>query len=165
MNDLTRQWQNIDEKLRKTILRARRRGMNKAVGNIRNKTRSYVRGNFGHSKNKLYKDRLQDAVRVQKYREIKGLDDAIASVHILGTQKKGSGTFRLRFYENGTDKRYTGPYVKTHYKSGKKFRVKGHYTGQLDGRGFFKQISNSELQKAPSIINKEINDAINKLNG
>ena len=41
-----------------------------------------------------YNDRLIDALRVTKPRngEIK--------VHILGTRKSGSGTFRLRFFES-----------------------------------------------------------------
>ena len=48
-------------------------------------------------RNPKYNDRLIDAVRYTV--DKKG---NLAKVHIMGTDKKGSGTFRLRFFEKGT---------------------------------------------------------------
>ena len=40
MNNLIVQWSKIDENFKKEVLKARKRGMNKAVSKIRNRTRS-----------------------------------------------------------------------------------------------------------------------------
>lgn len=77
-----------------------------------------------------YKDTLMDAVRRGKPH------DGEVKVHILGTQSKGSGTYRLRFFEYAT-KRY-----QTKIK-GKTLKKK-HYIGTLEKyNGFFQQGWNS----------------------
>lgn len=96
-----------------------------------------------------YKDRLIDAIKSSGPK-----DDGTIKVHILGTKSKGSGTFRLRFFEYAT-KRY-------HRKGLKKPR----YIGKLDKyNGFFQQGWNAArseaLEKMASAFNKYIEDAWN----
>lgn len=56
-------------------------------------------------RNKNYFDTLQDAVmwRIEK-------TGTSAKIHIMGTKKKGSGTFRARFFERGTKNNVRGRY-------------------------------------------------------
>ena len=50
-----------------------------------------------------YKDKLIDAVRVSKV-EANG-NEVTTKVHIMGVRSSGSGTFRARFFEGGTNPR------------------------------------------------------------
>ena len=47
-----------------------------------------------------FKDKLIDAVRVSKIK-VEG-DEIKTAVHVLGVRSSGSGTYRARFFENGT---------------------------------------------------------------
>ena len=49
-----------------------------------------------------YSDRLIDAVRSTVYEEN---NEVYFSVHVMGSRKKDSGTFRARFFERGTKER------------------------------------------------------------
>lgn len=53
----------------------------------------------GKNKPRKYKDFMSDAVRVGKLKG--GWNHQELKVHILGSRAKGSGTYRLRFYEGG----------------------------------------------------------------
>ena len=55
---------------------------------------------------KWYKDKLSDAVRVGKLKG--GFNHQSLKVHIMGTRGKGSGTYRLRFYEAGSVRKDRG---------------------------------------------------------
>jgi hypothetical protein len=72
-------------------------GGNVVKKNIKKLVASTIKGSNRSSGQ--YKDKLVDAVRRSKPH------DGEVKVHILGTQSKGSGTFRLRFFEFAT-KRY-----------------------------------------------------------
>lgn len=82
--------------------------------------------------NPKYSDTMYDAIRMKVYQE----DDFrwYFKVHILGTRKKASGTFRLRFFEGGTAPR------KTRYeytdKLGRTYPA-GQNRGSLRGTNFF----------------------------
>ena len=82
----------------------------------------------------------------------------------MGIRKKGSGTFRLRFFESDTAKRFIKDHERKNRKNGGKHKVKRHTTGRIKGKGFFKSAVNSEISKATSIIEKELNKAIEKCN-
>ena len=56
-------------------------------------------------KSSKYSDRLVDAVRVSFTKNRKS-DETEAKIHIMGTRKAGSGTYRLRFFENYPTERY-----------------------------------------------------------
>ena len=164
MNDLTIQWENISKELKKCIIKGRKKGMMNAVRKIRNKTKSILKNVLPNSTkpNTKYNDKLTDGVRISKYRELPN-NESVASVHIMGTRSKGSGTFRLRFFENDTAERHTKGY-KRKSKNGLMYHVKGHNTGKIKGKNFFGDAVNSELKNAPSIIEKELIKAIEKCN-
>lgn len=164
MNNLIVQWSKIDENFKKEVLKARKRGMNKAVSKIRNRTRSLIKSSFKKSTSSKYNDTLAEGARVSKYKESSLVGEAIAGAHIMGIRKKGSGTFRLRFFENGTAKRFVKDHDRKNRKNGGKHKVKGHTTGRIKGKGFFKSAAASEISKATSIIEQELNKAIDKCN-
>lgn len=164
MNNLIVQWSKIDENFKKEVLKARKRGMNKAVSKIRNRTRSLIKSSFKKSTSSKYNDTLAEGARVSKYKESSLVGEAIAGAHIMGIRKKGSGTFRLRFFENGTAKRFVKDHDRKNRKNGGKHKVKGHTTGRIKGKGFFKSAVASEISKATSIIEQELNKAIDKCN-
>ena len=164
MNNLIVQWSKIDENFKKEVLKARKRGMNKAVSKIRNRTRSLIKSSFNKSTSSKYNDTLAEGARVSKYKDSSLVGEAIAGVHIMGIRKKGSGTFRLRFFENGTAKLFVKDHDRKNRKNGGKHKVKGHTTGRIKGKGFFKSAVASEISKATSIIEQELNKAIDKCN-
>jgi len=51
-----------------------------------------------------FSDRLIDAIRSSKIKN-EGLGELSLKVHTMGNRKKGSGTFRARFFESGTQDR------------------------------------------------------------
>lgn len=65
----------------------------------------YIGGDWSHrhkrgeGKKLNFTDKLKDAIRIGKIKG--GASDMETSVHILGTRKKTSGTYRLRFFETG----------------------------------------------------------------
>lgn len=166
MNDLVRQWNNIEEPFKKEILKARRKGMNKAVTKIKNKTRSLIKSSLpaATKSSTNYSDTMLEGARVSKFKDSSLVGEAIAGAHIMGIRKKSSGTFRLRFFENGTEKRYVKDHERKNRSKGGKHKVKGHTTGRIKGKGFFKSAVDSEIGKAPSIIEEELNKAIEKCN-
>jgi len=67
------------------------------IKGVRHKGHKWSRGGV-HGK---YSDSLLDAIRVSVDKNMN--EDTIeAKVHIMGTRKKGSGTFRTKFFEKGT---------------------------------------------------------------
>lgn len=167
MNDLVAQWDKVSDSFKKEVLKARRTGMNKAVRNIKNATRKLIKSLFPNATketNPKYSDTIIEGARVSKYKESSLVGEAVAGVHIMGLRKKGSGTFRLRFFETGTERRFTKDYKRKNPKSGGFHHVKGHYTGSVKSKGFFASAVNSELNKASSIIEAELIKAIEKCN-
>lgn len=82
--------------------------------------------------NPKYSDTLMDAVRNSK------TEGDVITVHILGTRNSTSGTYRTRFFEKGTKKRYQKTY------RGVKLKKK-RYLGQLKPLNFFSSaIASSE---------------------
>lgn len=163
--DLNTQWNEISDELKKEILKARRRGLNRAVVTIKNATKKLLRSLLpsSTSKSKKYGDSLIDGVRVTKYKENSLIGDAIASVHVMGVRTKTSGTFRLRFFEGGTTSRYIGTH-KRKSKKGNVHTVMGHYVGRIKSYGFLRKGVAEKIGEVPSIIDREILKAIEKCN-
>lgn len=111
--------------------------------------------------NPKYSDTMYDAIRMKVYQE----DDFrwYFKVHILGTRKKTSGTFRLRFFEGGTAPR------KTRYeytdKLGRTYPA-GQNRGSLRGTNFFATaITTAESDVVVAIeenLAKEIQKIVNE---
>lgn len=86
----------------KEIKKAERRALAAGMQAIKTQAKKNLRQvvNGANRQNPKYNDKLQDAVRNTKlYYEG---DNATMKVHAMGTRKKGSGTFRARFFEVGT---------------------------------------------------------------
>ena len=166
MNDLIKQWAEIDEGFKKVILKARKKGMNKAVGKIKTKTKKLIKTRFPNASNtsNLYIDTMIEGVRVSKYKDSDIAGEAIAGVHVLGTKKKGSGTYRLRFFENDIDERNIKKHKRKNRTNNGYHTVKGHSVGKIKGKNFFKDAVDEEIKKAPDIIEKELNKAVDKYN-
>lgn len=130
----------------KAETKALRTGANVVKKHIRNALKAT--GLKATSSSGQYKDRLIDAIRSSKpvNSEIK--------VHILGSMSKGSGTFRLRFFEYAT-KRYNRKGLK-----------KPRYVGTLARfNGFFQQgwssAKGEAMSKLSDALEKYIEDAWN----
>lgn len=97
-----------------------------------------------------YTDTLQDAIRITKPKE-----DGLVGVHILGTQKTGSGTFRLRFFEHGTKVRYQKSI------NGKKLK-KPRNVGKITKTPFFQAGISSSREQAQKAIEEQLKQQIDK---
>lgn len=97
-----------------------------------------------------YKDRLIDALRVTKPKngEIK--------VHILGTRKSGSGTFRLRFFESNKTR-----YNKTY--RGKPLNKKRKVGSLAKFNGFFAKGINSSQSEVQTKMDMTIEKYMSKI--
>lgn len=65
-------------------------------------TDAFKSSGISNNPNPKYNDLLSDAIRISRVDEV----DSAIKVHIMGVRSKGSGTFRLRFFENGTKERF-----------------------------------------------------------
>lgn len=104
---------------------------------MRDKIKQYLKNYLPKSDehNPKYIDTLQDAVLFTKP------DGASLVVHAMGNRKKGSGTYRTRFFEGGTKKRYQKSY------NGKKLKKK-RYLGQIAPLHFFSDAVQAERSNA-----------------
>ena len=81
----------------------KKRSLNKAANHLKKDAKKLFKTKLpaATKRNPNYNDRLIDAVRSSKVKE-KGLGELILKIHVMGNRKKGSGTFRARFFEGGT---------------------------------------------------------------
>lgn len=158
-------YKEVSEKFRKEIVKARRKGMNKVATDLKKETKPLIKNNIHNATkaNSKYNDKLIDAVRVSKYKDVDLLGEAIAGTHIMGIRKKGSGTFRLKFFENGTKNRYIKDH-KRKSKNGLIYRVSGHSTGKIKSTNFFKSATDKVLPKAQETIERYLKEAIDRCN-
>ena len=91
---------SINEVL-KVMARAEASALRKGANTLKKNVKQAIRAcDFDStSRNAKYGDRLIDAVRSGK------VNNGSVVVHIMGSQSKGSGTYRLRFFEGGTKER------------------------------------------------------------
>jgi len=103
--------------------------------------------------NPKYIDTLVDAVGFSK------VDGATTIVNAMGTRKKGSGTYRTRFFEDGTVKRYQKK------RNGIKLKKK-KYIGYIKPTNFFKSAvqanENAAVQLMEDVIGEYVEKAFNK---
>lgn len=98
-------------------------------------------------KNPKYIDTLVDAVGFSR------VDGASTTVNAMGTRKTGSGTYRTRFFEEGTVKRY-------HKKrNGIKLKKK-KYIGFIKPTRFFASAVNANKQAAIDIMRDTITEYV-----
>lgn len=131
------------------MMKAQKRALSRAARPLYKKAQQNALSSVPKVKvrNPKYTDTMYDAIRMKVYQD----DDFrwFFKVHILGTRKKSSGTFRLRFFEGGTVPRKT----KNGYtdRLGRTYPA-GQNRGQLRGTNFFSSaISGSEQQVVTSL--------------
>jgi len=138
--------QEFKEFTLKEMNKATRTALRKGAQVLQKTTKKFLKQQLKKAthRNPKYNDRLIDAVRYAV--DKKG---NLAKVHIMGTDKKGSGTFRLRFFEKGTK-------VRKH-KNGKNI-------GQIKPLRFFERarlVSQNEINNA---LTTHLNATIKKIN-
>ena len=101
--------------------------------------------------NPAYSDTLADAPLYGKP------NNGVVKIHVLGNGKKGSGTFRTRFFENGTKVRQQ---KKLNGRAMKKARV----IGQIKPTHFFESAVNNSEQKAFSVMEERLSQIIDNIN-
>ena len=137
----------VSDRAEKAALRA---GGNIIKKNIKEQVRTSIKGSTKSSANFI--DKLIDAVRITKPH------DGYIKYHILGTKKKGSGTYRLRFFESARDRYET----KINGKTLKKKRFIGNL-GKFNGF-FARGVNTSQGSLQPAMqaaLEKYINKAWN----
>lgn len=98
------------------------------------------------NRNPRFNDTLQDAIRFSH------TEGDVITVHTLGTRQSGSGTYRTRFFENGTRERYQKTYAGIPLK-------KKRYIGKLKPLGFF----NSAVVSTQSLVMDEMQKVIDRM--
>ena len=109
-----------------------------------------------HPLDPYHGDEVWDAPRLGKFNDRAG-EDLYVKVHIYGTKKADSQTYRFRFLDYVTKDRYARTY------KGKPLQ-KPRYLGKIQGRKWF---VNAQAQTAPQmerIFTERIDKCINKLN-
>ena len=135
----------------KTMSRAEssalRRAANVMKKNIRDKAKGT--GVAMMKRSEKYSDRLIDAIRSSKVR------DGGITVHIMGTRKSGSGTFRTRFFEGGTQIRYQTS------RNGKPL-AKKKSIGRIKETPFFSRAISGSDQRILSVMDEQLTKYIEK---
>ena len=158
MNKVAIKWYNMEEFNSKlTMMREAKKAEDavlKAGGNylkreIRKEALSTIKN--ASKQNPDYIDKLIDAVRRTKPYK----DEAALSVHIWGTRKTGSGTFRLRFFESSKDRYQT----KIDGKPLKKKRKLGNLS---KFNGFFEKGFNKANPNIGSVMEEGLRKYIEK---
>lgn len=133
----------------KDIATAQRRSLSKAGRKLYKKAQQNALSMVPkvRQQNPKYSDTMYDAIRMKVFQD----SDFrwYFKVHILGSRKKTSGTFRLRFFEAGTVPRKT----KNSYtdRLGRTYPA-GQNRGRLRGTNFFNSaISNAESEVVVAI--------------
>lgn len=110
-----------------------------------------------------FKDTLTDAVRYFYNRRNSTGEYTEVTVHTMGTRETGSGTFRARFFEQGTVDRDQGVRVG---RKGKTYKTAnaGHPTGRINPVGYFQQAVNNANTQWQEDLERFIDRATDKLN-
>lgn len=156
--DILKVWESFSQLTASEMTKAVKRALNKVAAQLQSQTKSNLAGMVKSdtgSKGK-FSDRLSDGVIRRK---AGGMYDEEMSVivHIMGTQASTSGTYRLRFLENGTKERYA-----TKYKGAP--LTKPRYTGAIKPMKFFKAANDMIEPQLEHIYTEEIGAAIQKIN-
>ena len=157
-NNLLETWGQFKELASTEIVNAVKRAMRKSAKEIQQKTvenaRAGIKTYNNHPNGEYEQGSILDAVRVSKIND-RYDEDLYIKVHVMGTGKPNSKTFRFRFLEKGTRDRYA-----TTYKG--KQLSKPRYLGRIQPRRYFAQANNSV--NVEDIYLKEIEKAIDNIN-
>lgn len=141
----------MDMAVKKAITKAAREIREKTVQNAESGIKTYN----NHPDGPYNGDTILDAPRVSRIEDRYDEDSLSIKVHVMGTRKSDSQTYRFRFLEKGTKDRYQLTY------RGKELK-KPRYLGSIKPRHYFRKAN--EETNVESIYVKEIDEAINKIN-
>lgn len=138
------------EELREELPRAERRALYRAAYYLRSKIRESLSSAIPKAtqSNPKYNDTLVDAVGFSK------VDGASLNINAMGNRKKGSGTFRTRFFEAGTKDRYQKS------RNGVKLQKK-KYIGKIKPTWFFHKAVNANEAQAVKLMEDVISEYVN----
>lgn len=138
------------EELREELPRAEKRALYRAAYFFRDKIRQSLSSSLPKATqvNPKYSDTLVDAVGFTR------VDGASLNINAMGNRKKGSGTFRARFFEAGTKNRYQ----KT--RNGVKLQKK-KYIGKIKPTWFFHKAVNANEAQAVKLMEDVISEYVN----
>ena len=127
------------EKMKEELPRAEKRALYRAAYFLRDRIRQSLESSVPKAAqhNSKYNDTMLDAVFFTRP------DGSSININAMGNRKKGSGTFRTRFFENDTKDRYQKSY------RGVKLKKK-RFLGHITGTHFF---SNAVSQNESQAIN------------
>lgn len=142
--------------------RVKRRALTRAGNDIRKDAKQRFKSKLpaATKRSDKYKDRLIDAIRFSKMKNT-GSGELNLVVHTMGSNKKGSGTFRARFFEKGTNDRVTR---KGYTDSLGRHYPQGQNRGRLQPPLQFFHDAVSNFNKAEHDMMKIIEEEIIKLN-
>lgn len=146
---------NLTQKEMKGVVR---KAIGKAEQELKKQTKANLTSSIlqrGRSQGK-YMDEMEDAVIASRVNGEYG-EPLEGKVHILGSRKSGSGTFRARFLEKGTKDRYAKTYKGNPLK-------KARYLGAVSPKWFFRSANATVLPQVERMYMAEIDKAIQKIN-
>lgn len=145
---------NFDE-IAKEMPNIEKRALYKAAYFLRDKIRQSLISAVPKAtqKNPKYNDTLVDAVGFSR------VDGASTTINAMGNRKTGSGTFRTRFFEEGTVKRY-------HKKRNGIRLKKKKFIGRIKPTKFFTSAvqanRNAAVKMMEDVITEYVDTAFNK---
>ena len=155
-SDLEISFENFKGDVYREFDKALRRAIRKTAAQIKEGTVSNAKAGIktynNHPNDPYNGDSILDAVRISKLEDRYDEDDMYMKVHVMGTKKEDSQTYRFRFLEKGTRNRS--------YKS--KNGV-DHNLGKINAKRYFRNAVNSV--NAEQIFQEEVEKAINNING
>ena len=140
------------EELKEELPRAEKRALYRAAYFLRDKIRQSLSTDIPKATqpNQKYNDTLVDAVGFTR------VDGASLNVNALGTRKPGSGTYRTRFFEEGTKDRYQ----KT--RNGVRLKKK-KFIGKIGATHFFKNSVQTNENQAVDLMREVINQYVQEI--
>lgn len=146
----TLSWDNLLKQLGgENAQRAERKIVGAVVKKLFAQTKQNIQSRFPNSSsaNPNYSDKIIDGLR--SYVKKNDIYETEGIVHILGTRNKGSQTYKLRFYENGTQPRYTS---------------NGAYRGMIKPLHFFGDAVSAVETQMMGIMQTELDNYISSIN-
>lgn len=117
--------------------------------------RAGIKTTNNHPNDPYHGDNVWDAPRLGKFND-RVEDDLSVKVHIFGTRKSNSQTYRYIFLDYGTRDRYAKTY------KGKPLK-KPRYLGRIIGRKWFVNAQAQVYPQMERIFTESLNKCINKL--
>ena len=155
--DALKQFEAFEQLTAKEMKKALTQGLRKASTKVRTAIRKELRKSVNGSNkvNPKFNDTLEQGVRTTNVKEVDG--NIITHVTISSNNKKGSGSYRLKFFDKGTNERYAKTW------KGKPLKKKRRL-GRIKTYNFFQNGLNSSASDFNQTLETEINKAVDKIN-